>query len=164
MQSNRFPKPSYPFNTYDDVLDMAPPTIVYDVKKGDTYLNNEIEESRTLKVDLRVLNKVAVAEFAKSSPGYAKYSSDRSKPIRLEIYHYQIDASLTRIGGYLGPIVHLLCFRIKQAASKQFNTAHSIKNWLKSSSSEVIYQTNLAHATLPGSGSLWFGGSKYLVV
>ncbi|KAL7314180.1 hypothetical protein PS15m_005788 [Mucor circinelloides] len=48
--------------------------------KGDTHLNNEIEEPGTLKFDLRVSNEASMAEFAKSSPGYPKYSSHRSKP------------------------------------------------------------------------------------
>ncbi|KAL7326746.1 hypothetical protein PS15p_209036 [Mucor circinelloides] len=60
------------------------------LKWGDTHLNNKGDESRSLKVDLRVLDdeviqrynqetEVAVAEFAKSLPGYAKFTSDRSK-------------------------------------------------------------------------------------
>ncbi|CAO0801785.1 unnamed protein product [Mucor circinelloides] len=135
------------------------------LKWGDTHLNNEGDESPSLKVDLRVLDdevvqrysqetEVAVAKFAKSSPGCAKFTSDRSKLqieakvvidnhirndtnitsvdslqicglevfitnskleapglyVGNEIYHLQIDASLSRFGEYLGLIAHLLCF------------------------------------------------------
>ncbi|EPB85752.1 hypothetical protein HMPREF1544_07421, partial [Mucor circinelloides 1006PhL] len=135
------------------------------LKWGDTHLNNEGDESPSLKVDLKVLDdevvqrysqetEVAVAKFAKSSPGCAKFTSDRSKLqieakvvidnhirndtnitsvdslqicglevfitnskleapglyVGNEIYHLQIDASLSRFGEYLGLIAHLLCF------------------------------------------------------
>lgn len=137
------------------------------LERGDTHLNNEGDESRSLKVGLRVLDdevvqrynqetEAPVAEFAKSSTGYAKFTSDRSKlqieakvvidnhirndtnitsvdslqicglavfvtNLKLEapglyvvneIYHHQIDASLSRFGEYLGLITHLLCFRV----------------------------------------------------
>lgn len=137
------------------------------LERGDTHLNNEGDESPSLKVDLRVLDdevvqrysqetEVAVAKFAKSSPGCAKFTSDRSKLqieakvvidnhirndtnitsvdslqicglevfitnskleapglyVGNEIYHLQIDASLSRFGEYLGLIAHLLCFMV----------------------------------------------------
>ncbi|KAG1063902.1 hypothetical protein G6F42_027114 [Rhizopus arrhizus] len=59
MQSNRFPKPSYPFNTYDDVLDMAPPTIVYDVKKSSS--TNWIKTYKRIK-DLKIQYDVELDE------------------------------------------------------------------------------------------------------